>query len=143
MRGYAGSSDFQTGIGCPSSGSGDRPVAGLGQPLAELAVPDVLGHPGDLLVQLHHPVAERRDLHEPRVHRPVDQRVAAAPAVRVRVNKLRAQYPQCYQAVLEASNQRPPMTLRVNRRKTSVAEYQKRLIKMVWTHSDYGTMRSS
>ena len=43
------------------------------------------------------------------------------------INKLRAQYPQCYQAVLEASNQRPPMTLRVNRRKTSVAEYQKRL----------------
>ena len=28
---------------------------------------------------------------------------------------------------MEASNQRPPMTLRVNRRKTSVAEYQKRL----------------
>ena len=37
------------------------------------------------LVELDHPVAERRDLHEPRVHRALDQRVAAAPAVRVRV----------------------------------------------------------
>jgi 16S rRNA (cytosine967-C5)-methyltransferase len=39
------------------------------------------------------------------------------------INKLRAQYPQCYEAILEVSNQRPPMTLRVNRRKIDVAEY--------------------
>lgn len=43
------------------------------------------------------------------------------------IDKLHAQYPQSYQAILEASNQRPPMTLRVNRRKTSVAEYEQRL----------------
>ncbi|HEX8873506.1 MAG TPA: transcription antitermination factor NusB, partial [Nitrosospira sp.] len=40
------------------------------------------------------------------------------------INRLRMQYPHCYQAILEASNQRPPMTLRVNRRKAGMAEYQ-------------------
>ena len=69
----------------PVAVAGDRPVDRVLQPLAELAVLDVRGHPGDLAVQLDHPVAERRDLHEPRVHRPLDERVAAAPAVRVRV----------------------------------------------------------
>ena len=43
------------------------------------------------------------------------------------IDKLRAQYPRNYQAVLEADNQHPPMTLRVNRRKMEAAEYQKRL----------------
>jgi len=43
------------------------------------------------------------------------------------INKLRAQYPLSYQAVLAADNQRPPMTLRVNQRKLGVAEYQKQL----------------
>ncbi len=69
----------------PVAVSGDRPVAGARQPLAELAVLDVLGIPGDLLVELDHPVAELGDLDEPRRHRPVDQRIAAAPAVRVGV----------------------------------------------------------
>jgi 16S rRNA (cytosine967-C5)-methyltransferase len=41
------------------------------------------------------------------------------------IDKLRTQYPQSYQAVLETSNQHPPMTLRVNRRKVSVGEYRK------------------
>lgn len=40
------------------------------------------------------------------------------------INKLRVQYPHRYQAILEASNQRPPMTLRVNRRKIGIAEYR-------------------
>ncbi|MDN5753573.1 MAG: 16S rRNA (cytosine(967)-C(5))-methyltransferase RsmB, partial [Nitrosospira sp.] len=40
------------------------------------------------------------------------------------IDKLHAQYPQSYQAVLEAGNRRPPMTLRVNRRKVSVTEYR-------------------
>ncbi|MDQ3186190.1 MAG: 16S rRNA (cytosine(967)-C(5))-methyltransferase RsmB [Pseudomonadota bacterium] len=44
------------------------------------------------------------------------------------IDKLHMQYPQGYQAVLEAGNQRPPMTLRVNRRKLSVMEYRKGLI---------------
>ena len=43
------------------------------------------------------------------------------------VDKLRMQYPHNYRAVLEADNQHPPMTLRINRRKMKVAEYQKRL----------------
>ena len=63
----------------------DRPVPGVLQPLAELAVLDVAGHPGDLLVQLDHPVAELGHLDEPARHRLVDQRVPAAPAVRVGV----------------------------------------------------------
>lgn len=43
------------------------------------------------------------------------------------IDKLRMQYPQNYQAVLETDNQRPPMMLRVNRRKIGVAEYQQQL----------------
>ncbi len=69
----------------PVAVSRDRPVPGAGEPLAELAVLDVLGIPGDLLVELDHPVAELGDLDEPRRHRPVDQRVSAPPAVRVGV----------------------------------------------------------
>ena len=41
------------------------------------------------------------------------------------IDKLRVQYPQSYQAVLETGNQHPPMTLRVNQRKVSVTEYRK------------------
>ncbi|ARO87014.1 16S rRNA (cytosine(967)-C(5))-methyltransferase [Nitrosospira lacus] len=40
------------------------------------------------------------------------------------IDKLHAYYPQSYQAILEAGNQHPPMTLRVNPRKISVAEYE-------------------
>jgi 16S rRNA (cytosine967-C5)-methyltransferase len=40
------------------------------------------------------------------------------------IDKLRAQYPQNYKAVLDNSNKRPPMTLRVNRRRVMIAEYQ-------------------
>jgi 16S rRNA (cytosine967-C5)-methyltransferase len=43
------------------------------------------------------------------------------------IDKLRVQYPERYQAVLEASNLRPSMTLRINRRKTTVGEYLDRL----------------
>ena len=69
----------------PEPVAADGPVAGVRQPLAEAAVLDVLGHPGDLLVQLDHAVAERGDLHEPRADRAVDERLGAPPAVRVRV----------------------------------------------------------
>jgi 16S rRNA (cytosine967-C5)-methyltransferase len=40
------------------------------------------------------------------------------------IDKLRAQYPQDYKTVLDNSNKRPPMTLRVNRRKAMITEYQ-------------------
>ena len=43
------------------------------------------------------------------------------------INKLRRQYPQDFQAILEAGNKRPPMALRVNRRKISVEAYCKLL----------------
>ena len=69
----------------PEPVAGDRPVAGVLQPLAELAVLDVLGHPVDLLVELEHPLLERRHLDEPGRDALVDQGLAAAPAVRVGV----------------------------------------------------------
>ena len=71
--------------GAPVAVARDRPVARPGEPVAELAVPDVLRHPGDLLVELDHPVPELGDPHEPAGHCLVDQGVAAAPAVRVGV----------------------------------------------------------
>ncbi len=40
------------------------------------------------------------------------------------IDKLRYQYPQQYEAILLANNHHPPMTLRVNRHKTSVIDYQ-------------------
>jgi len=43
------------------------------------------------------------------------------------IDKLRWQYPQDFQAILEADNKRPPMTLRVNQRKISVEAYRKLL----------------
>lgn len=43
------------------------------------------------------------------------------------IDKLRAQYPAHYAAVLEADNTRPPLAVRVNRRRASVAEYLDRL----------------
>ena len=50
----------------PVSVSRDRPVPGVRQPLAELPVLDVLGIPGDLLVEGDHPVTELGHLYEPR-----------------------------------------------------------------------------
>ena len=63
----------------------DGPVAGVGEPLAELAVLDVARDPVDVLVQLGHAVLELGDLDVPGGDGAVDQRVAAAPAVRVAV----------------------------------------------------------
>lgn len=39
------------------------------------------------------------------------------------INKLRSQYPQSWQSILNAGNEHPPMTLRVNIRKTNAQEY--------------------
>ena len=57
----------------------DVPVLGPFEPLTELAVPDVLRRPLDLLVELHHPVAECGDRDEPRGHGHVDQRLSRPP----------------------------------------------------------------
>lgn len=43
------------------------------------------------------------------------------------IGKLRRQYPHNFQTILEASNQRPPMTLRVNQRKIPLRDYRKLL----------------
>lgn len=43
------------------------------------------------------------------------------------IDRLRDQYPTRWQAVLEAGNQRPPMTLRVNRRRATVEAYLQQL----------------
>lgn len=43
------------------------------------------------------------------------------------IDELRGAYPEQWQSVLAAGNSHPPMTLRVNRRRSGVAEYQQRL----------------
>lgn len=43
------------------------------------------------------------------------------------IDRLRAQYPAHYAAALEADNAHPPLVLRVNRRRSSMAEYLDRL----------------
>lgn len=44
------------------------------------------------------------------------------------IARLRQEYPEHWQAILEAANQHPPMTLRVNRRRTQVPAYQRLLL---------------
>ena len=43
------------------------------------------------------------------------------------VEKLREQYPEDWERIIAAENRHPPMTLRVNRRRTTVADYLDRL----------------
>jgi 16S rRNA (cytosine967-C5)-methyltransferase len=43
------------------------------------------------------------------------------------IDKLHSQYPEKWEQILAAGNQHPPMTLRVNNRKTSVASYLRQL----------------
>ncbi|MFN3593298.1 MAG: 16S rRNA (cytosine(967)-C(5))-methyltransferase RsmB [Thiobacillaceae bacterium] len=43
------------------------------------------------------------------------------------IERLQAEYPRAWQGILEASNTHPPMTLRVNRRRASLEDYQRRL----------------
>ena len=63
----------------------DRPVDVVLEPLAEPARPDLRRMPVDARVAREHRVLERRRAHEPRRARVVEQRRAAAPAVRIRV----------------------------------------------------------
>ncbi len=44
------------------------------------------------------------------------------------IDKLRLQFPQRFQAILDAGNQHPPMTLRVNQRKIAVQDYRDLLV---------------
>ena len=69
----------------PVAGPGQRPVDVVGQPVAEAAVADVLGAPADAGVLGQQPVLDRRGPGVPGGQRVVDQRRAAAPAVRVGV----------------------------------------------------------
>lgn len=43
------------------------------------------------------------------------------------INKLRKQYPQAWEAMLQAGNAHPPMTLRINRRRSNVSDYANEL----------------
>ena len=70
----------------PEAVARDRPVAGIGKPLAELAVLDVVRDPVDLLVEFEQAWLDLRHRHEPAGDRLVDQWRAAAPAVRVGVH---------------------------------------------------------
>ena len=67
----------------PEAVAADVPVAGVGEPVAEDAVLDVLRHPGDALVELDHALAEGGDLDVPGRDRLVDQRLVGPPAVRI------------------------------------------------------------
>ena len=59
------------------------------------------------------------------------------------INRLHAQYPSTIRPVLEVSNQRPPMTLRVNRRKINIAEYLELSIKWYERTAIMEMMRSN
>ena len=72
--------------GTPETVAGDRPIACVRQPLAELAVLHVVRNPVDLLVEFEQAVLDLGDGHEPGAHRLVDQRSGATPAVRVGVH---------------------------------------------------------
>ena len=63
----------------------DRPVTRIRNPLAELPVLDVLGYPVDFLVKRLHAVTKICDANEPARHSAINQWLAAAPTVRVRV----------------------------------------------------------
>ncbi|MEQ1488229.1 MAG: 16S rRNA (cytosine(967)-C(5))-methyltransferase RsmB [Methylotenera sp.] len=45
------------------------------------------------------------------------------------INKLKTQYPSHWQSMLEVGNQHPPMTLRVNTKKISIADYMQLLMR--------------
>ena len=44
------------------------------------------------------------------------------------IDKLKQQYPEAWQAILQAGNRHPPMNLRVNRRRSSGAQYMEMLL---------------
>ncbi len=54
------------------------------------------------------------------------------------IDKLKAQYPHQYEAILQASNLHPPMTLRVNRRAISKKDYLRQLKNAGIVAEDWG-----
>lgn len=46
------------------------------------------------------------------------------------IERLKREYPDDWEAILEADNRHPPMTLRVNRRRTGVLDYHHRLLQL-------------
>ena len=58
------------------------------EPFAETACPGRFGFPSDRLVQLDHPLAQRRGADEPRIERVVEHRLVRTPAVGVGVGML-------------------------------------------------------
>ena len=63
----------------------DGPVAGVFQPIGEAAVAQMLGHPGRQLIIGHQSVAEGFNTDKPGIHRPINERGVAPPAVGVAV----------------------------------------------------------
>ena len=67
-----------------------------------------------------------------RQRRALDARVLADPVARYQhpewwIELVRGAFPQCWEDVLRAGNDHPPMALRVNRRRTAAADYAARL----------------
>ena len=73
----------------PVAVSRDRPVLNVLNPVAEAPLADGLRHPVDFLIVPHEVVAHRGHPDEPGLARIVDERCAAAPAVRIVVLDLR------------------------------------------------------
>ena len=66
-----------------------------------------------------------------REREPIEKRISEEPEARFQhpawwIEALRAAFPEHWHAVLESGNARPPMCLRVNRRRTSVDDYAAR-----------------
>lgn len=55
------------------------------------------------------------------------------------IDKLKMQYPQAWEPMLRTGNQHPPMTLRINTRKTSVADYSNKLVELGLANSRLGS----
>ena len=64
----------------------NRPVTSISKPVTKNTIFNMLWLPRNLLIKLHHAIPKCRDLHEPRGHRLIDQRIAAAPAVWIAVH---------------------------------------------------------
>ena len=87
--GFAAVRAFPDGQGVPPvAAPADGPVPGALQPLPEASALDVLRHPVDLVVCVQHILLDLLDVHKPGAHRPVDQGVAAAPAMGIGVEDL-------------------------------------------------------
>jgi 16S rRNA (cytosine967-C5)-methyltransferase len=56
------------------------------------------------------------------------------------LNRLRAEYPQAWQGIVDAQNRHPPMTLRVNRRQTTLDAYRDELAHAGIEHRQTGDM---